>query len=279
MGISAADFEYVSEFARRTAAIVLEPGKEYLVETRLAPLARDYSRGSLDAFVEQLRNEPAASVLRARALDALTTNETSFFRDFHPFEGLRKAFIPELIAARGATRTLSIWSAACSAGQEPVSLAILLRHHFPELAGWTLRLLATDISGAVLDMARAASYSQFEVNRGLPAPLLLKYFKKDGDRWVVNEAIRAMIDYQPRNLIEPWPDGEQHDIVMLRNVLIYFDVPSKRRILGEVKRRLAPRGLLFLGASETTLNIDADWEIVREDKTTAFRLRAGAAAA
>lgn len=273
MGISTADFAYVSDFARRSAAIVLEPGKEYLVENRLAPLARDYANGSLDELVEQLRREPGASALRARALDALTTNETSFFRDFHPFEGLRQQFIPDLLAARASSRTLNIWSAACSAGQEPVSLAIMLRHHFPDLLTWTVRLLATDLSGSVLEQARAASYTQFEVNRGLPAPLLVKYFKKDGPRWQLNESIRNMIDYQPRNLIEPWPAHERFDLVMLRNVLIYFDIPTKQAILAKIRERMAPDGLLFLGCAETTLNLDDNWEIVRAEGTTAYALK------
>lgn len=271
MGISPTDFAFVSDFARTSAAIVLEPGKEYLVETRLASLARDYTDGSLDALVEKLRREPAASVLRARALDALTTNETSFFRDFHPFEGLRKQFLPELIAARSNTRSLSIWSAACSAGQEPVSLAILLREHFPQLADWSVRILATDISGAVLDSARAGLYTQFEVNRGLPAPLLLKHFKKQEQHWRVNDAIRSAITFEPRNLIEPYPSNERYDLVLLRNVMIYFDVPTKRKILAAVRARLNPGGYLLLGSAETTMNIDPAWEIVRGENTTLYR--------
>jgi chemotaxis protein methyltransferase CheR len=278
MAISASDFAYVSAFARDEAAIVLEPGKEYLVETRFAPLARDAGHDSLDAFLAQLRAAPLSSPMRARALDALTTNETSFFRDFTPYEALREHFLPELVQARQGAKALNIWSAACSAGQEPVSLAILLKHHFPALATWRVKLLATDLSGTVLALAKAASYTQFEVNRGLPAPLLLKYFTKEEAKWRVNADIRAMITYEPRNLIGPWPTHEKFDLVMLRNVMIYFDIPTRQRILEKVRARLAPDGLLMLGSAETTINLDPAFEVVRIKNATAFRLRPGAGA-
>ena len=276
MGISSASFNFVSDFARRQAAIVIDPGKEYLVETRLAGLARDHAEGSLERFVELLRVEPASSALRARALDALTTNETSFFRDFHPYEALRKRILPDLIAAKGDGARLSIWSAACSAGQEPVSLALLLREHFPALADGRASILATDLSGSVLDQARAGRYTQFEVNRGLPAMLLAKHFKKHEDRWQVSESIRAMIEYRQRNLIEPLPSEERHDLVMLRNVLIYFDIPTKQQILAAIRQRMAPGGILVLGTAETTLHLDPAWEIVRAENSTVFRLKAEA---
>lgn len=272
MAITTDNFRFVSEFARQNAAIVLEAGKEYLVEQRLAGLARDVADGSLDRLVALLRDEPTTSPLLARTLDALTTNETSFFRDFHPFEALRKTFIPELLARPGAPR-LAIWSAACSAGQEPVSLAILLREHFPEIAAHSLSMLATDLSSAVLQVATSGLYTQFEVNRGLPATYLARYFSKDDQRWRVKDSIRSMIDYRSRNLIEKWPTHERFDLVMLRNVLIYFDTPTKQHILREIRARMNPGGLLFLGTAETTLNLDPAWELVRADNTTAFRIR------
>jgi chemotaxis protein methyltransferase CheR len=275
MTISGADFTFVSDFARRSAAIVIDHGKEYLVETRLAPLAREHAAGQLDALIARLRDEPADGPLRARALDALTTNETSFFRDFHPFEMLRTTLLPALIAQRADSRTLTIWSAACSSGQEPYSLVMLLREHFPELATWTIRVLATDLSSTVLDKARRGIYSQFEVNRGLPAPYLIKYFRKADTQWEVLPALRELVTFEERNLIVPWPAHERFDLVLCRNVMIYFDVPTKQAILTKIRARLATDGVLMLGGAETTFNIDAGWSIQRVGASTLYRPAVG----
>lgn len=266
------DFDYIRELVRRGSAIVLEATKEYLVEARLGPLARKEGLGSLAELVARLRAEQNGPLQR-KVIDAMTTNETLFFRDVHPFEALRKTVLPELIAARGPSRHLRIWSAACSTGQEPYTIAMTLRESFPELAAWKLDIFATDLSGEVLAKARAGTYGQIEVNRGLPAKLMIKYFTKQGVDWQVNEDLRKMVDFREMNLAETWPMMQPYDVVFLRNVLIYFDVETKKSILGRVRRLLRPDGYLFLGAAETTMNLDDGFERVQIEKSGAYRVR------
>ena len=191
-------------------------------------------------------------------VDALTTNETTFFRDVEPFELLRTELLPALIKTRQLSKRLSIWYAASSTGQEPYSVSMLIREHFPELASWTIDQVATDLSRPVLDRARAGAYSQLEVNRGLPVKLLVRYFDKRGLEWQLKDHIRSMVNFQELNLngVWPWPCLPQFDIVFIRNVMIYFDVPDKQKILGRIYDRLRPDGYLFLGAAETTMNLD-----------------------
>jgi len=270
MAIAEADFTFISDFARRSAAIVLETGKEYLVESRLAPIAREVSGGSLDARIASIRGSSPGSALRARTLDALTTNETSFFRDFHPYVALQESILPQLIARRGQDKTLTIWSAACSSGQEPYTLAMIIREHFPALAHWSVRILATDLSPTVLAHARAGVYSQFDVNRGLPAKYLSRNFEKSDAGWTVAPTLRELIDFRPRNLIESWPAREEFDLVLMRNVLIYFDTESRRQVLRNVRARMRPGGVLLLSTAETTVQLDPAWSVVRHDKTSVF---------
>ncbi|HXE57028.1 MAG TPA: protein-glutamate O-methyltransferase CheR [Gemmatimonadales bacterium] len=272
MTLTAADFDFVRTLVRQHAAIVIDPGKEYLVESRLAPLAREHGYGSLSALLAELRERPAANLHR-RVVEAMTTNETSFFRDPPSFEALRDVVLPELIARRGAERRLRIWCGAASSGQEPYSVAILLREHFPILAGWQVQILATDIARDVLDRARRGRYSQLEVNRGLPAPLLLKYFTKVGIEWEIAEPIRRMVGFGELNLVEPWPALPEFDLVLLRNVLIYFDVPTKQRVLANVRRVLRRDGTLLLGGAETTLGLDEAFERVPLGRSLGYRLR------
>jgi chemotaxis protein methyltransferase CheR len=272
MAISVADFDYVSAFARRNAAIVIDRGKEYFIETRLAPIVESQGCKTLGELIAKMRTSPALSALHGKVIDALTTNETFFFRDFQPFEALRRAVLPQLIEQRAAQRRLNIWSAACSTGQEPYTLAMLLRENFPQLAGWNVSILATDLSPTVLAQARAGSYNQFEVNRGLPAPLLIKYFSKQGDRWAVKDELRRGIEFRQMNLVEPWPVFPPFDIVMIRNVMIYFDVPTKQAILKKIRACIQPRGSLFLGTAETTMNLDPAWVPVNHGKATAYQL-------
>lgn len=272
MAITAPEFDYITDLARRNAAIVIDPGKEYFIESRLAGLVRSQGCKNLGELIAQMKKDPAYGALHARAIDALTTNETFFFRDFLPFEALRKTVIPQLLVQRAEQRRLNIWSAACSTGQEPYSLAMMLRESFPQLATWNVSILATDLSPTVLTQARTGSYNQFEVNRGLPAPLLVKYFTAQGERWVVNEDIRNMIEFRPMNLIEPWPIFPAFDLVLIRNVMIYFDVPTKQSILKKIRTCLQPKGALVLGTAETTLNLDPAWEPVTMGKATVYQL-------
>ena len=203
------------------------------------------------------------------------TTETSFFRDQHPFEALRKVVLADLIGRRRDGCRLHIWCAASSTGQEPYSLALLLREHFPELDGWKVFLLASDLSQAVLARAREGRYKQIEVNRGLPAALLVKYFEQHGTDWQLKPAIRAMVDFQEINLAQPWPALPRMDLVLLRNVMIYFDVATKKTILGRLARLLRPDGYLLLGGAETTFNLDDSFRRVEPLKSGFYQLVSG----
>jgi chemotaxis protein methyltransferase CheR len=279
MAISKADFDYIAQLVRSQAAIVLEPGKEYLVENRLLPLAQQEGFGTLEAFIGAMRSQAAVNGMHHKSVDALTTNETSFFRDFHPFDALRKHILPRLIELRAQSRQLNIWSAACSTGQEPYSLAMLLHEHFPQLSDWKITIHATDLSPTVLKGAAAGSYSQFEVNRGLPAPLLIKHFTKQGDRWVIKPELKRNIQFRSMNLVQPWPILPPFDLVFIRNVMIYFDADTKRTILKRIRTCLLPHGYLFLGTTETTYNLDAVYRAVTFDRTVAYQVGAESAPA
>lgn len=272
MSISPFDFQYVSQLVRQRSAIVLEPEKAYLLEARLAPLARAEGYPSIDALIAQLRTQ-SNNGLHRRVVEAMTTNETSFYRDQHPFEALRTHVIPEVLKRRAAQRELTIWCAASSSGQEPYTIAMTLREHFPELAGWTVRILGTDISTRMVQRSREGKYGQIEINRGLPAPLLLKYFEKRGIEWQVKPELQRWCEFRELNLIEPWGPLPPMDIVFLRNVLIYFDIATKRAILDNVRRVLQPWGYLFLGGAETVINLGDSFERLPVDRSGCYRLR------
>lgn len=272
--LNSGDFDFISTLVRGQSAIVLERGKEYLVESRLTPLAQREGFADLGAFVATLRKNPARSPLAAKTVDALTTNETYFFRDFHPFESLRKNILPDLIKQRQDTRSLRIWCAACSTGQEPYTLAMLIREHFPQLASWRIEIVGTDLSATVLRQAEAGRYNQIEINRGLPATYLVKYFTQQDGAWVIKPEIRSMVQFRPLNLVEPWPVQSPYDLIFVRNVMIYFDVPTKTGILKKIRSCLRSDGSLFLGSSETTLNLDSAWQPVTVGNTVVYRLGA-----
>ncbi|MEP7364683.1 MAG: protein-glutamate O-methyltransferase CheR [Acidobacteriota bacterium] len=253
MKVSAQDFTYISSLAKTLSALELDEGKEYLVESRLAPVATEAGCTSLEALCTKLRSENGYGPLSNKVVDALTTNETLFFRDFHPFETLRLHLLPELIERRAALRRLTIWSAACSTGQEPYSLAMLMNEHFPQLADWDIRITATDISPTVLAKARSGRYTKLEVNRGLPAVYLIKYFQSDNKDWVLKEHVRKMIDFRELNLIGSWAGMGMFDLIFIRNVLIYMNSPTKMGILGNMRKHMADDGSLLLGSAETLL--------------------------
>lgn len=269
--MNAAEFDYVCRFIRDESAIVLEPGKEYLVEARLQTLARREQIGSVSELIGKLRASPKNGMHR-KVVEAMTTNETSFFRDLHPFEALRKTIIPELMAARASEKQLDIWCGAASTGQEPYSLLMLMAEHFPALLDWKVRFLATDLSSETLDRARAGRFSQLEVNRGLPAALLVKYFARSGADWIISEALRKRVEFREMNLVKDWPFLAAFDLVLMRNVLIYFDVDTKKAILGRTRRVLRPGGYLLLGGAETTLNLDDNFRRTAVNNTTCYRL-------
>jgi chemotaxis protein methyltransferase CheR len=252
--ISATRFQVVADLVRRETAMLYEVGKEYLVEARLLPLAREAGCADVDAYVDRLTHDLAE---RRKALDALTINETSWFRDNAPYQAFTDVMLPRLLAERGHVRRISIWSAACSSGQEAYSLGMLLDQRLP--AGWTAEILATDVSTAMLERVESGQYSQVEMNRGLPATSLVRYFTRVGSAWQVAPELRRMVRTQHLNLAAPFPPLPTFDIVFLRNVLIYFDLETKRDILRRVRERVSPDGFLLLGSTES-LDVDDLWE-------------------
>jgi chemotaxis protein methyltransferase CheR len=274
MSIAATDFDYISTMVRDRSAIVLERGKEYLIEARLLPLARTRGTQTVAGLVQELRRAPFGP-LRDLVVEAMTTNETSFFRDSHPFTALSEHILPDLIRARSGERLLNIWCAACSSGQEPYSIAMLVHDIIGADPAWRVRMLATDLSPAMLARTQAGIYSQFEVNRGLPAGLLVRHFRKQGLEWQIEEPLRRMVETRVVNLAVELPSMPSMDIIFLRNVLIYFDIATKRQILARVRRVLRPDGYLVLGGAETTLNLDDTFERVQIGRAPVYRLRSG----
>ena len=276
MPIEKADFDFVRDLVYRRSGIVLEPGKEYLVEARLTTVVRQEKLDSIPALVAKLRSS-VASPLQTRVIEAMTTNETSWFRDIHPFEALKKVVLPELLAKRAATRSLSIWCAASSTGQEPYTIAMSLLDAIPRIDDWKISFVATDISSEMVAKSKAGRYNQIEINRGLPATLLVKHFTKHGLEWEISQRLRSMIDFRELNLTMPLAGIPECDIVFMRNVLIYFDADTKKRILANVRRLLRPDGCLFLGSAETTMGLDDAYERVPIEKSGIYRPRAAGA--
>jgi chemotaxis protein methyltransferase CheR len=268
MSIGPAEFAFVADLVRREAAIVLEPGKEYLVEARLSPLARAAGVPGANEYV-QLARQPGNTGQRWAIVEALTTNETSWFRDAAVFQGFRTELLPRLVSTRSPHQPLRIWSAAASTGQEAYSLAMLLTD---ELApGWRFEILGTDISREVLEKARAGTYTQMEMNRGLPANNLVRFFKRQGAGWQIDETLRRSVQFRELNLAGSLLGLPRFDVVFMRNVLIYFDLPTKRAILQKVRRLMAQDGYLVLGTAETTRGIDDEFEQIRLGGLSAYR--------
>ena len=272
MAIATTDMSYVRELILERSAIVIDAEKEYLVQSRLEPVAKEAGLGSLEELVAKLQGTPYGH-LHKRVVEAMTTNETSFFRDTAPFEALKVNVLPDLIAKRASQKNLNIWCGASSSGQEPYTIAMVIREHFPELLNWKLQFFATDISTEMLAKCREGKYSQLEVNRGLPAQLLVKYFTKKGLGWQISEDLRNLITFQEMNLSGTWPTFPKFDIIFIRNVLIYFDVETKKQILGKARLLLNPDGYFFLGGAETTLNLDDAFQRVAVSGTSCYRLR------
>jgi chemotaxis protein methyltransferase CheR len=270
MTLSQTDFTYVSTLVRKEAAIVLAPGKEYLVEARLIPVARQVGAASVGAFLAELQRRPNVEHQR-QIVDALTTNETSWFRDREPFTALSDVVLPELIKSRASARRIRLWSAASSSGQEAYSLAITMQEYLP--TGWSYEIVGSDISTEMIKRAETAEYSQVEVNRGLPASQLVQYLERAGAHWRVTPALRRSVSFKLMNLTAPLPPMPPFDVIFLRNVLIYFDVATKKAVLHNVARLLRPDGWLFLGAAETTIGIDDNYERVAAGRTSAYRVR------
>jgi chemotaxis protein methyltransferase CheR len=269
--MSAPYIKPLRELLLKEAAQTIEDGKEYFVESRLAPLAKELDL-TLTALVDAARRDRR---LATRVIEALCIHETSWYRDAKAFEGLRPV-VRQLGEARAARRSLSVWSAACSTGQEPYTLAMMLGEH-PSLTGFNINITATDISNQALDRARAGSYSQLEIGRGLPASALVRWFDRQGASWVAKHDLRSKVLFRQLNLgnIPYGPIGAPFDLVLLRNVLIYFPVAEKTRVLEHIATMLAPDGFLMLGASETSVGLTDKLTPVRmPDGVTLFQ-RAG----
>ena len=270
MGDDALSFEFLRDVVRRGAGIVLTAEQEYLVHLRLGPLLRQEKLGSVGELVTRLRQETTPE-LRKRVVEAFTTNETSFFRDVDCFNTLRDAILPGLIERRRTEKRLTIWSAASSSGQEIYSIGMTLRESFPEITSWSIRLIASDLHADMLERTRAGSYSQIEVNRGLPAPMLTKYFRRDRTEWQIADELRKMVETVAANLTQQWPSLPTMDLIFLRNVLIYFDNETKKTILKKARALLRSDGFLLLGTAETPMLLGNWFVPVQFGKSVAYR--------
>ncbi|BCJ89974.1 chemotaxis protein methyltransferase [Terrihabitans soli] len=248
-----ADLEFLGKFLKERSGLVLVGDKTYLIESRLMPIARKHNMASLAVLMQQLR--AGSPNLEGEVVEAMTTNETFFFRDKLPFDLFTETMLPAMIQQRSSQRRLRIWCAACSTGQEPYSLAMLLEEQGAKLAGWNIEILATDLSGEVLTKAKAGRFSQFEVQRGLPIQLLVKNFEQVGDLWELSQKIRSKVTFRPINLLRDFGPLGTFDIIFCRNVLIYFDEQTKVDILNRLSASLAPDGFLVLGAAETVVGL------------------------
>jgi len=248
------DFEFLRRLLKERSGLVVSAEKDYLLESRLVPLARRHGLNSLAELTMRLR-QPGTTALAIAVTEAMTTNETFFFRDRVPFDHLRDTVMPALVAARAREKRIRIWCTAAASGQEPYSIAMLLKAMAPQLAGYRVDILATDLSGEVIDRAKAGLYSQFEVQRGLPIQLLVKHFSKRDDMWEIAADLRAMVQFRTLNLLNDFSPLGAFDIVFCRNVLIYFDQPTKTNVLDRLARQMADDGYLMLGAAETVVGL------------------------
>jgi chemotaxis protein methyltransferase CheR len=259
------EFEFFRKFLKERSGLVLTPDKQYLLESRLMPVARRAGLGTLGELMNKL-SKPGADRVAIEVTEAMTTNESFFFRDKTPFDLFQQTMLPALMQARATQRRLRIWCAAASTGQEPYSLAMTLSELGPKVAGWRFEILGTDLSTDVLEKARAGTYTQFEVQRGLPVQLLLKYFEQTGDTWRIAPALRSAVQYRPLNLLDGFTALGQFDIIFCRNVLIYFDNETKANVLGRMAKQLAPDGFLVLGAAETVVGLTDAFRPVPEKR-------------
>jgi chemotaxis protein methyltransferase CheR len=247
------DYEFLRKLLKERSGLDLSPDKQYLVESRLIPLARRVGLPGITELVQKMKS--GSEALTSDVVEAMTTNETFFFRDKIPFDHLRDTMMPALLQARASRRSLRIWCAASSTGQEPYSIAMCLKELGAALAGWRVEIIGTDLSQAVLEKSRAGIFSQFEVQRGLPIQLLVKHFTQVGELWQINADIRAMVQYRQLNLLHDFAQLGTFDVIFCRNVLIYFDQETKAGIFGRLAKVAEPDGFLVLGAAESVVGI------------------------
>lgn len=275
-------FHIYEKLLKETSGLIVTPDKVYLLESRLLPVAKKWKVENTEALAAKVKAGDAAII--TDVVEAMTTNETSFFRDSAPFEKFKSFVLPHLLGCRSGTRKIRIWSAACSSGQEAYSLAMLLRESENLLKGWTVEIIGTDLSSEILAQAREAVYTQFEVQRGMPVQLLVKYFEQKGDRWQLRQQIRDMVSFRQANLLHDFSGLGGFDVILCRNVLIYFDQPTKAKVLERMKNILATDGILFLGGAETVMGITDALRPLKEHrglyvpKASAIDTQPGAAA-
>ena len=255
------DFDLISKILKERSGLVLGQDKAYLLESRLNPVARKWQFKGFDDLADAIRTKKDEALIRD-ITEAMTTNESFFFRDNKPFDQFRDIVLPHLLEHRKTKRSIRIWSAACSSGQEPYSLSMILKEQAAKLAGWKVEIIATDLSTEILAKAREGLYSQFEVQRGLPINLLVKYFKQEGDRWQLDAGIRGMVRFREFNLLQSLTALGQFDVVFCRNVLIYFDQETKGKVLGNISKLMPEDGFLFLGGAETVLGVSEDFQLM-----------------
>jgi len=248
------DFEVFKALLYQKSGLVITPDKSYLLESRLASVNKTFGISDMEALTQKLRMAPDPKLVTA-VVEAMTTNETMFFRDQKPFDKFRDFVVPSIIKAKGPSCNIRVWSAACSSGQEPYTLGMTIKENQARWPGVKFEIVATDISNDILNKAREGRYSQFEVQRGMPISLLIKYFNQNGDIWTIKDDLKAMVKYQMFNLLDPLDALGTFDVIYCRNVLIYFDQPTKGRILEKMAKRLQKHGYLFLGGAETVLGI------------------------
>lgn len=270
MPLAPVEIAFLKQIIAERSGNVISANQDYLLESRLAPVARSVGLPSVNALVAELRKQPGG-YLPERIAEAMTINETSFFRDGAPFEALRSDILPQLIQKRAGTKSINIWCGASSSGQEPYSIAMTIRDSFNELNSWNVRILATDLSEEMVKRTSEGMYSQFEMNRGIPAAMLIKHFDRAGTHWRAKPELRKLIDARRMNLTGAWPTTTFYDVVFLRNVLIYFDQPSKERILQRIQKVMRPDGYLFLGGGETLINLNVPFVREPVGKTVCFR--------
>ncbi len=259
MKVAPPQFAFLRELLRKRTGVVIDDSKQYLVVARMLPIVRQRKIPSIETLLDRVRQGIDPSLERD-VLSAMMTHETSFFRDMKPFDTLRQ-LLTELVPKRAAEKQLVIWSAACSTGQEPFSIAMLLNEHFRDLVtSWRIRILATDYSEVVLAKAREGTFSDLETGRGLPAALKQKYFRPLQGRWSISQECRKLVEFRQLNLIGNWPPLPVCDIVFLRNVMLYFDVPTRAALLQRMRRAVKADGSLFLGGAETMIGIDDGWQ-------------------
>lgn len=248
------DFDVFKNLLYAKSGLAITTDKSYLLESRLAPVIRKWNIGTMDALTNKLRNAPDKQLVE-EVVDAMTTNETMFFRDQKPFDTFRDKIVPEIIKSKGPGCTIRIWSAACSSGQEPYTLAMIIRENAERWSGVKFEIVATDLANSALAEAQAGKYAQFEVQRGVPIRLLVKYFTQSGENWIIKDEIRQMVTFKNFNLLDPADAFGSFDLIFCRNVLKYFDQPTKAKILERLTKRLDKYGYLFLGSTETILGV------------------------